>query len=110
MSKVIDFLNGLDTELDLVYVYEEGISFDEYRERVHDYISEQDIIYYSEAMEYLNKNDNSLKESLNLAAELGYETQNLNSETLATLLYQQNLMEEFSEISNEIEEFFNSIE
>ena len=44
-----------------------------------------DITYYYKAMEYLKEHDPSLSESLELAAEYGYETQNLNSETLASL-------------------------
>jgi len=45
----------------------------------------EDIIYYSRAIEYLKENDPSLSESLELAAECGFETQNLNSELLASL-------------------------
>ena len=44
-----------------------------------------EIIYYYKAMQYLLEHDTSLTESLELAAEYGYETQNLNSETLASL-------------------------
>ena len=44
-----------------------------------------EIIYYSKAMQYLKEHDNSLRESLELAAELGYQTENLNSELLASL-------------------------
>ena len=44
-----------------------------------------EIIYYYKAMQYLLEHDTSLTESLEYAAELGYETQNLNSETLASL-------------------------
>ena len=44
-----------------------------------------EIIYYSKAMQYLIKHDTSLRDSLELAAELGYQTENLNSELLASL-------------------------
>ena len=37
-------------------------------------------------MEYLKENDPSLSESLEIAAELGYDFKNLNSEILASLL------------------------
>src|ERR1700753_1717421 len=60
-------------------------------EKLQDRVNEQDIIYYSKAMEYLSENDASLIESLGLAQELGYTAGKLNSELLATLLYQQNL-------------------
>lgn len=71
---------------------------DAIQEYMQERISEQDIIYYSAAMRYLNENDNSLTESLGLAADFGFELKNLNSETLATILYQQNLSEQLSEI------------
>ena len=44
-----------------------------------------DIIYYYKALEYLKEHDTSLTESLELAAEYGYTTENLNSELLASL-------------------------
>lgn len=45
----------------------------------------EDIIYYSKAIEYLKENDPSFSESLEISFELGYETQHLNSELLASL-------------------------
>ena len=44
-----------------------------------------EIIYYYKAMDYLREHDTSLTESLELAAEYGYTTENLNSELLASL-------------------------
>ena len=68
-----------------------------------------EIIYYSHAIEYLKEHDNSLNESLNLAAELCYEVQNLNSEVLASLLASQNARNDFYEKEKEITIFFNSL-
>ena len=65
-----------------------------------------EIIYYSNAIEYLAKNDPSLIESLELAGELGYEAKNLNSETLASLLASQEARIEFNHLKNKINEFF----
>lgn len=62
-----------------------------------EFCQEQDIIYYSRAIEYLAENDASLVDSLALAHEYGFTLDKLNSETLATILYQHNL-------SNTIEE------
>lgn len=45
----------------------------------------EDIIYYSKAVEYLKENDPSFCESLEIANEYGYNTENLNSEVLASL-------------------------
>ena len=65
-----------------------------------------EIIYYGSAMEYLTNNDTSLQYSLELASDFGFETKNLNSELLASLLASENAREEFYELQNEIEEFF----
>lgn len=65
---------------------------------IETWISEQDIIYYSNAMEYLSENDASLTESMGLAFDMGYGLADLNSETLATILYQHKLYEELSEL------------
>ena len=69
---------------------------------------QEDIIYYYKAMKYLSREDSSLTQSLEIAHELGYTTENLNSELLATLLYQQNLTNQWYEISEEIEQIFNN--
>jgi hypothetical protein len=65
-----------------------------------------EIIYYARAMEYLTQNDTSLTESLELASDYGYETKNLNSELLASILASENAREEFYDLQGEIEEFF----
>jgi len=44
-----------------------------------------EIIYYHKAMEYLKENDCSLSESLELAEEMGFTFEHLNSEALASL-------------------------
>ena len=69
---------------------------------------QEEIIYYYEAMKYLSREDASLSQSLEIASEYGYTTENLNSELLATLLYQQNLTNQWYEISEQIEQIFNN--
>lgn len=54
-----------------------------------------DIIYYASAMDYLKTNDPSLKESLELVSDMGFETRNLNSETLASILATENNRDEW---------------
>jgi len=44
-----------------------------------------EIIYYHKAMEYLKEHDTSLAESVEIAAEYGYQLDTINSETLASL-------------------------
>ncbi len=67
--------------------------------------SEAEIIYYDDAMEYLTEHDNSLEESLELASDLGFETQNINSTTLATLLKTQHLTEEIDYNKEKVVDF-----
>ena len=72
-------------------------NFETYDDAV-EYCYSQEVVYYYDAMQYLIKNDTSLKESLELADELGYSTKDLNSELLATLLYQSELINEIEEV------------
>lgn len=69
-----------------------------------------DIMYYGSAMEYLRENDTSLRESLEMADELGYRPKDINSELLASLLASKNCVEEFEEYRSEIETFFEELE
>lgn len=74
-------------------------NLEEIREKIQQAIYETEVIYYSVAMEFLTENDTSLSQSLEIASELGFSPENLNSETLATLLKQQMMSEELSEIN-----------
>ena len=69
-----------------------------------------EIVYYSNAIDFLAKNDPSLQISLGIAAELGFEVQNLNSEILASLLASENVRSEFYELEHEINSFFEELE
>ena len=69
-----------------------------------------EVIYYSNAIKYLQENDPSFRDSLEIASELGYEVKNLNSEILASLLKSQNVRDEFLDFRDEINEFFESLE
>ena len=66
---------------------------------------ESEIIYYVNAMKYLTENDNTLTESFEYAHEQGYELTNLNSETLASILKEKLLRDDFDSYENEINEF-----
>jgi len=97
-SKINQLLNE-HPELDVLtgaLPDDENQDRDEILETLQQCVFEQEIIYYSQAMEYLAENDNSLRDSLQLAHDAGYELHSLNSETLATLHYQQALMDELS--------------
>lgn len=68
-----------------------------------------EIIYYSNAIEYLKNNDPSLNESLEIASKYGYEVGKLNSEILASLLASQNARNDFADLRDDIENFFEEI-
>ena len=110
LDKVIDLNDNLINYIDI-----ESIDAADAFNSIYDMIEENDgfnceVIYYSNAIKYLQENDPSFKESLEIAAEYGYETKNLNSEILASLLKSQNVRDEFSELRDEINEFFESLE
>ena len=96
----------------LYYINAENVnSFND----IYDQVEEQggfnvEIIYYSRAMEYLMENDTSLQNSMELAADLGYTPENINSELLASLLASQYSMEELYKCEHEITEFFNTLD
>ena len=95
-------------DIDLQYLYCNEDTFNDFCDKVHDAIMEENVIYYHQAMKYLSREDASLSQSLEIASEYGYTTENLNSELLATLLYQQRLTNQWYEISEEIEQIFNN--
>jgi hypothetical protein len=115
-NKIEDFLSGLSTEVDVLnYVDIDNIDmsnpFDSICEMIEDNNGfDNEIIYYSNAMDYLSENDPSLQESLGLAYDMGYTADNLNSEILATLLASQNVRDEFYQLEDEINEFFEELE
>ena len=117
VEKIVDFLDSTEgfeevtqylTELD----YEEINDFDDLSNLLEDtgfFHESREIIYYSRAIKYLQENDPSLCEAFEIADEMGYEVKNLNSELLATLLYQRNFREEFYELEADFNDFIKSI-
>lgn len=81
--------------------------FDTYEE-ANDYCLEQDIIYYSKAMNYLMENDFSLRESIEMCVDMGYDLENINSELLASVHYQDALLQSIEEV--EVEEVEEEVE
>jgi len=76
---------------------DEQVKFDDYDQAI-EYCYEQEIIYYSKAMNYLMENDASLKDSLAIATEYGIDDPSkLNSEYLATIHYQDALINSIGE-------------
>jgi hypothetical protein len=95
----------LESAIDFHYIIDEVGTIDEMQEKISDYIQEScDIIYYSNAIEYLQKNDPSLRISLDIAQEYGFSFQNINSEVLASLLYKQELSELLAQFISDAED------
>ena len=85
-------------DLTIEYLGEDATEFLSLPDELEDYDTHQiydelqdngffnvDIIYYSKAIKYLQENDASLSESIEIASEYGYTLDDLNSETLASL-------------------------
>jgi hypothetical protein len=102
---VIDFLTSQNLDIDFAHHlgHNSFDSFDEIRDILDNNNAFQvEIIYYSTAIEYLQKNDPSLRESLGLASEMGFSMDKLNSEILASLLASENVRSEFEELESEV--------
>jgi len=115
-ERIEDFLKSLN--IDNLYVMDyvniDDIDFSDAYQSIYDMIDDKggfdvEIIYYSNAIDYLAENDPSLHESLRLAYEFGFELSKLNSEVLASLLASENCRNDFSKLSDEIDEFFNEL-
>jgi hypothetical protein len=102
-EKIVKALEGIDIDISV-----EDIKDIETFDDLDEYLADNDlfnveIIYYSNAMEYLIENDPSLREALGLAHDMGYEPKNLNSELLASLLASENVRSDFYDLKGEIE-------
>jgi len=77
-------------------------------------ITDTEVIYYSNAIEYLKENDNSLNNSLELARGLGYTIENINSEKLASLLKSDINLNDYGDFINtiigELKDIFEEVE
>ena len=65
-------------------------------------VCETEVIYYSNAIDYLKEHDPSLNESLEIADEYGYKTSQLNSELLASLLKSKNNRDDYYTFIQEV--------
>lgn len=115
-DKIEDFLANLDTEIDILnYVNIQDIDTSDAFNSIYEMIQDNngfdiDVIYYADAIEYLKQHDQSLSNSLEIAIEYGYTIENINSELLASLLKSQNVRNEFNDLRNEINTFFEELE
>jgi hypothetical protein len=118
-DRVYKFLSELNTEIEVTYYVDvndlevEDFDIDMF-ETIDNIIQdsngfEQDVVYYASAMDYLRENDPSLRESMDIASQYGYDIKNLNSELLASLLKTQYVINDFNELKDEINEFFEEL-
>tara|TARA_R110001599_G_scaffold80152_1_gene216745 strand:+ start:170 stop:541 length:372 start_codon:yes stop_codon:yes gene_type:complete len=113
-ERFTEFFNNLSEKIDIEFNhyldFEEDITLDDVTDTLRDKgAMDVEINYYSAAIKYLMKRDPSLTESLELASEMGYSTDNLNSEILASLLATEHLNLEYYELNEEIEEFLTEL-
>ena len=76
---------------------DEQNSFNTY-EKAIEWCNEQEIIYYGVAMNYLIDYDCSLVDSITSAHDMGYSLENITSETLANIHYQDSLINSIKEV------------
>ena len=102
-NKQFDFLSAYD-------LTDERYAPDSDTDSIHEYllerISEQDVIYYSNAIKYLQENDPSLRDSLALVSEYGFKIEDLDSEKMATILMQENLRNDAYSLAEKLAEIF----
>jgi intracellular sulfur oxidation DsrE/DsrF family protein len=104
---VSELLSTIDIEI-VASEIEHIESIEELREYLEDNGAfDVEIVYYSRAMEYLSKNDDSLRESLELADEYGLTLKSLDSEKLASLLASRDMRDSFEGLVSDIDELFN---
>jgi hypothetical protein len=97
-------------DLDYEYLIQNLEDLNDLENNFYEIINEHDLIYYSKCMTFLRDYDNSLRESLIIAEDLGYTLKNLSSEILATLLIQRYMNDELIEIIEELKEILEEEE
>lgn len=93
-EQIQDLISGNRYELgilDKVCTYDLVSAINNGEEAIQALIDNERIVYYANAINFLAKNDPSLKDSLALANEHGLEITDLHSEKLATILLQDML-------------------
>jgi hypothetical protein len=99
-----EYCEDLDIALNYYNDNEDGQSFIAwFRE---EYIDHAIVVYYHNAIKFLSEHDPSLQESMEKASDLGYETSNLNSELLATLLMQDIALGELCQFEDKLDDIF----
>jgi intracellular sulfur oxidation DsrE/DsrF family protein len=112
-EQIAEFLKSIHIDnVDIMdFVNIDEIDHDNPAESIFDMINdnngfEVEIVYYSNAIEYLKRNDPSLSESMEIATQYDYKLYMLNSEVLASLHASQKSMCDYWDYQDEINNFF----
>ena len=115
LETIKEFVSATPSDFDILYHIddfdllecEDGADVLSYFENLNEdlKITNEEVIYYYNAMEYLSEYDSSLNESMELARDLGVEYP--NSETLATLLKSENNLNDYRDFLEELERFLD---
>lgn len=122
-KEIIDFIEEEEKKYDfsdliLNYIKEDGLEKVEnadwlrelFEKANEDYeITDTEIIYYSNAIKYLQENDPSLRDSMDIVYEYWYTADKINSELLASLLASRNNQEDYQEFIDSVIEKFEGI-
>ncbi len=110
-AEIYALINSIDIDANYHLEDEDLTSADNIRDTLDNSNAfDVEIIYFSNAIEYLSKHDSSLIISLGLAHEMGFSLDKLNSETLASILATENVKEEFSTIERELDELCEELQ
>ena len=124
--QVIEYIKEKEKEYDFNERIASYIDYNEFQEaiddnKIDDFLNElndnnnrtftdTEIIYYSNAIEYIKENDQSLRECFDIASEYWYNANDLNSGILASLLATRRNEDEYSKFIDEVVQFVNELE
>ena len=98
------------TDIDYMYALEEDMDAEAYIDKLERMIDEESYIYHRSAMIFLSEEDPSLRESIEVAKEMGYSIGHLSSVMLADILRSSRANNELSKMRDEIVEAFEKHE
>lgn len=102
--------NHIESYLDLSKIDFNKATFDTIEKTLQDSgYFDVEIIYFTTAIEFLSENDNSLRDSLSLAEDMGFTPISLNSEILASILASNMLTETFFKYEDRINKLFDKL-
>lgn len=113
-TQIENFLKDIQIEnlYILDYVNIDEIDYNNAYDSIYEMIEENcgfdvEIIYYTNACDYLREHDPSFRDSIQIALDLGYhEYANINSEFLASLHASEKTKTDFEYYEDQINEFF----